>query len=156
MSVSKTVFAVVLAAAMAGGTTAALEQEKPAQDASKTANPELVGELAKEIQVTPQQAEGAAGALFSLAKSRLSSDDWSKVASAVPGMDGLLKAAPAMTAGTAGTTMPGATGLASATSAFTKLGLKPDMVSKAVPVLTQYVSKSGGADVGKLLAGALK
>jgi len=30
------------------------------------------------------------------------------------------------------------------------------MVTKAVPVLTGYVSKSGGADVGNLLAGALK
>jgi hypothetical protein len=30
------------------------------------------------------------------------------------------------------------------------------MVTKAVPVLTSYVSKMGGADVGSLLAGALK
>ena len=37
-----------------------------------------------------------------------------------------------------------------------KLGLKPDQVSKAVPVLTSFVSKSGGADVGRILAGALK
>jgi hypothetical protein len=34
--------------------------------------------------------------------------------------------------------------------------LSPDTVSKAVPVLTSFVSKSGDADVGKLLAGALK
>jgi hypothetical protein len=44
----------------------------------------------------------------------------------------------------------------SAAGAFKKLGLKPEMVTKAVPVLTDYVSKTGGADVGKLLAGALK
>ena len=50
----------------------------------------------------------------------------------------------------------GASGLATAASAFTKLGLKPDMVAKAVPVLTQFVTKSGGANVGSLLAGALK
>jgi hypothetical protein len=37
----------------------------PAQtpDVSKTANPELVGSLAKELGATPQQAEGAAGVL---------------------------------------------------------------------------------------------
>ncbi|HEY2292770.1 MAG TPA: hypothetical protein VGM86_18870 [Thermoanaerobaculia bacterium] len=29
-------------------------------------------------------------------------------------------------------------------------------IAKAVPVLTSYVSKMGGADVGSLLAGALK
>jgi hypothetical protein len=45
---------------------------------------------------------------------------------------------------------------ASAATAFSKLGLKPDMVSKAVPVLTNFVTKSGGANVGSLLAGALK
>ena len=39
---------------------------------------------------------------------------------------------------------------------FSKLGLKPDMVAKAVPVLTSFVNKSGGAGVGSLLAGALK
>src|SRR5262252_627081 len=57
-------------------------------------NPELVGQLSKELDSTPAQAEGAAGALFGLAKSRLSAGDFSKVAAAVPGMDGLLKAAP--------------------------------------------------------------
>jgi predicted anti-sigma-YlaC factor YlaD len=46
--------------------------------------------------------------------------------------------------------------MASAASAFSKLGLKPDMVAKAVPVLTSFVNKSGGAGVGSLLAGALK
>jgi hypothetical protein len=32
----------------------------------------------------------------------------------------------------------------------------PELVGKAVPVLTQFVTKSGGAQVGSLLAGALK
>jgi hypothetical protein len=45
---------------------------------------------------------------------------------------------------------------ATAASAFSKLGLKPEMVAKAVPVLTSFVSKSGGAGVGSLLAGVLK
>lgn len=30
------------------------------------------------------------------------------------------------------------------------------MVSKAVPVLTKFVSKTGGANVGSLLSGVLK
>lgn len=135
----------------------------PAQDAA-TANPELVGALAKELGSTPQQAAGAAGALFGQAKSKLSADDWSKVAGAVPGMDGLLKAAPAAAAGAAGPTgttgaIPGVAGLgglAGMAGSFSKLGLKPDMVAKAIPILTNYVSKSGGAGVGQLLAGALK
>jgi hypothetical protein len=56
----------------------------------------------------------------------------------------------------AGTSGSSASGLAAAASAFSKLGLGPDAVTKAVPVLTSFVSKSGGADVGKLLAGVLK
>jgi hypothetical protein len=125
-----------------------------------TANPDLVGEVAKEIGATPKQAEGATGALFGLAKSRLQADEFAKVASAVPGMDGLLKAAPSAggnmmskVAGTAGTS---ASGLAAVAGSFSKLGLSPDMAAKVVPVLTNYVSKSGGADVAKLLSGALK
>jgi hypothetical protein len=162
MSISRLTIAAAIATLSFASVARA--QEKPAAPAGaeKTANPELVGDLAKELGATPQQAEGAAGSLFSLAKSRLQPDDWTKVASAVPGMDGLLKAAPALAAGTSGaagglaSAAGAAGGLASAASAFSKLGLKPDMVSKAVPVLTKYVTKAGGADVGKLLAGALK
>ncbi len=75
--------------------------------APKVANPELVGQLAKELGSTPAQAEGAAGSLFGLAKSRLKPEEFAQVA-------------------------------------------------KAVPVLTQFVTKSGGAGVGNLLAGVLK
>ncbi len=139
---------------MIGAGAAAVSQ--PAMpDLSKTANPELVGELANELQITPQQAEGAAGSLFDVAKKGMPAGDWAQVNQAVPGMDGLLKAAPAATGGAAGM-MGKAGGLAGAMAAFSKLGLKPEMVSKAVPVLTKYVSKTGGANVGSLLAGALK
>ena len=137
-----------------------------AADFSKTANPELVGALANELQATPQQAEGAAGALLGTARQKLQPADWSKVSSAVPGIEGLLKAAPMMAAatgtsggaaGAAAAAMGGsAGGLGSAAAAFSKLGLKPEMVAKAIPVLTQYVTKTGGAGVGSLLAGVLK
>jgi hypothetical protein len=126
--------------------------------AAAKASPELVGALSKEIGGTPEQAAGAAGTLFGVAKSRLKADEFSQIAAAVPGMDSLLKAAP----GASGTTGAlsqlggGASGLAGAASSFSKLGLSPDMVSKAVPVLTSYVTKSGGSKVGSLLSGALK
>jgi hypothetical protein len=148
--------AVVIGALLAGLATIGSQAQAP--DFSKTANPELVGSLAKELGATPQQAEGAAGSLFDVARSRMPAGDWGKVSQAVPGMDGLLKAAPAMAAASGGAAgmLGKAGGLASAASAFQKLGLKPEMVAKAVPVLTQYVSKAGGAGVGSLLAGALK
>ena len=140
----------------------ARESQTPAASAAK-ANPELVGALTKELGATPEQAAGAAGALFGVAKSRLSADEFSQVAQAVPGMDALLGAAPSTSAGAGPAGIGGlsksvgtAGSLASAASAFSKLGLKPDLVGKAVPVLTSFVTKSGGANVGQLLAGALK
>ncbi|HKV98872.1 MAG TPA: DUF2780 domain-containing protein [Vicinamibacterales bacterium] len=130
-----------------------------AMSAAAKASPELIGSLSKEIGASPEVAAGAAGALFGVAKSKLKPAEFSQVSKAVPGMDMLLKAAPAM--GGAGGAMAamaggGAGNLAAAASAFSKLGLSPDMISKAVPVLTQFVTKSGGANVGKLLAGVLK
>ena len=139
------------------------EAQTAAASAAVKASPSLVGALAKEIGATPEQAAGAAGALFGVARSRLAPQEFSQVAAAVPGMDALLRAAPATTGagpvGTAGglSQLGGSVGgLAAAATAFSKLGLEPDMVAKAVPVLTSFVTKSGGAGVGNLLAGALK
>ena len=123
-------------------------------DAAK-ASPDLVGALSKELGSSPGQAAGAAGTLFGLAKSRLKPEEFGQISKAVPGMDSLLRAAPAL--GAVGTSGLGqAAGLASAASAFSKLGLKPELVAKAIPVLTQFVGKSGGANVAGLLAGVLK
>src|SRR5690349_5032778 len=95
-----------------------------AQDAAAAAkaSPELVSALGKELGVQPEQADGAAGTLFGVAKSRLSPTDFGTVSAAVPGMDALLKAAPSGDAvGTSGalSKMGGsAAGLAAAASAF--------------------------------------
>ena len=139
-------------------------RQAPAADAASAAvkaSPELVGALSKELGSTPEQAAGAAGAVFGLAKSRLSADEFSQVANAVPGMDSLLSLAPAMggsvgTGGALSKVTGAAGGLTSLANAFSKLGLKPEMVSKAIPILTSFVTKSGGADVGSLLASVLK
>src|SRR5262245_9235808 len=66
------------------------------------ANPKLVKELAKELESTPEQAAGAAGVIFGIAKSFLAPDDFAKVAKAVPGMDALLAAVPMGVVGTSG------------------------------------------------------
>jgi hypothetical protein len=153
--------AVVLSASGAWTQAAYAEQAPAAADAAMAAakaSPELVGALSKEIGATPAQAAGAAGALFGVAKSRLKPEDFTKVAAAVPGMDSLLAAAPAAggAAGALSQLGGSAAGLASAASAFSKLGLKPEMVAKAVPILTSFVTKSGGAGVGSLLSSVLK
>jgi len=108
-----------------------------------------------------QSRPRAGGALFGLAKSRLKPEEFIQVSDAVPGMDGFLKAAPKQSTGSplgsVTSALPGeAGGLASVAGSFKKLGLSPDMVSKFVPVLTQFVHSKGGATAASLLAGALK
>ena len=153
--------AVLFVSAAAPRATGLQSPSAPGAEAAAKASPELVGLLSKEIGATPDQAAGAAGALFGVAKSRLKADEFSQVSNAVPGMGALLAAAPAAggAAGTAGALSQvggSAGGLAAAATAFSKLGLKPELVAKAVPILTSFVTKSGGASVGSLLAGALK
>ena len=132
-------------------------------------NPELVGQLTNQLGITPQQATGATGTIFSLAKSRLAPAQFSKLAAAVPGMNGFLKAAPAAAPNAAGTTDPlsalggaGNSQLGSATSAvqlatsFKSLGLSPAMATKMMPILQNYVGARGGSSTAGLLTGLLK
>ena len=128
----------------------------------QTASPELVGQLVKDLGVTPAQAEGAAGALFGVAKTKLTAADFTKVADAVPNMDALLKAAPAKDAKAGamdallGKTAASAGGVVAAAGALSKLGLKPETIVKLTPTLVKAVQTKGGAEVASLLAGALK
>lgn len=126
--------------------------------AQTAASPELVGDLTKQLKVTPEQATGGAGSLFSLAKSKLKPEEFAKVSAAVPGMDSFLNAAPKQDAvSSAASAATGkASGLASVANQFKSLGLSPDMVAKFVPILNKFVGSKGGAAVEKLLASALK
>jgi hypothetical protein len=151
------------------GTPSAAEALSTAAKAS----PELVEGLAKELGSTPEQAAGAAGVLFGIAKSFLKPEDFAAVAKAVPGMDALLAAVPAGTTGgrpastftagfaSASPSTPGLTaattdGMTSAVAGFSKLGIKPDMIAKAIPFLSGYLKKYGGGDMGALLGGLFK
>src|SRR5262245_3288429 len=108
-----------------------------AASAQAQSSADLVSALSRELGASTQQAEGAAGSLFNFAKGKLKPEDWTKVAAAVPGMDGLLKAAPTTAVGTTGAAgavgaaasaagaSSSAAGLSSLAGAFTKLNLKP-------------------------------
>lgn len=131
---------------------------------TKNPSPELVGQLTKRLSITPQQATGGSGALFGLAKTKMKPEDFLKVSNVVPGMDGLLKAAP-MPSDTGGTdplsaissALPGKAGaVASVAGSFKQLGMSPQMATKFIPIMTQFVKVKGGADVAGLLSGAFK
>lgn len=121
----------------------------------------LTKQLTKGLLVTPTQARGGAGTLFALAKSRLSTDEFSKISSAVPGMSTYLKAAPARSqsselSGLEGA-LPGNMGrMAEAAEAFHKLGMSPEMSAKFLPIMSKFVETKGGSSTAALLEKALK
>ncbi len=59
-----------------------------------TQTPSLVGILVQQLGITPQQATGGAGSIFSMAKQSMSPSSFGQVSQAVPGMSQLLSAAP--------------------------------------------------------------
>src|SRR5579862_2005177 len=127
----------------------------------KSSSSELVGQLSKGLSISHTQARGGAGALFALAKTRMSTEEFGKVSSAVPGMSGLLKAAPALGEHSElsglESELPGNMGrMAEVAEAFHKLGLSPEMATKFVPVMTKYVGSRGGLGTASLLEKALK
>ena len=126
-------------------------------------SPELVGQLTKQLSITPQQAIGGSGALFGLAKTKLKPEDFLKVSRAVPGMDDLLKSVPKANSqsndplSTLGSALPGKYGaLASVAGVFNQLGMSPKMAIKFLPVMGQFVKLKGGSQVADLLSGAWK
>jgi len=127
----------------------------------------LVSSLTSQLGVTEAQAIGGSGAILGLAKDRMSPGDFGQVSDAVPGMDSLLAAAPAV-GGSSGGGLLGAAGalgavggmgslgsLASLAGPFSDLGMSPDMVTKFVPVILDYVQSTGGDTVMGLLKNSL-
>jgi hypothetical protein len=135
-------------------------QSSSAASATRSSS-ELVGQLTRKLSITRTQARGGAGALFALAKTRLSEEEFGKVSSAVPGMSGLLKAAPGLQEHSelAGleSSLPGGMGrMAEVAEAFHKLGLSPEMAGTFVPVMTKFVEMKGGLSTASLLEKAWK
>ena len=56
-----------------------LQAQSSVAQPAKSSSSELVGQLTKALSITRPQASGGAGALFALAKSRLSAEEFSKV-----------------------------------------------------------------------------
>jgi hypothetical protein len=97
--------------------------------------PQLTKDLAKELGISEVQATGGAGAMFQGAAEKLSATDFETIKKAVPGIDKYLKAAQNALGGAKLSDLGGIQ------SAFTKLGLTPEMVTKFKPHLLDYVGR---------------
>jgi hypothetical protein len=118
---------------------------------SQLASNPLVSSLMSRLGLNSKQAVGGAGALLGLAQNKLAAEDWSKIAAAVPDTDDLVK-----TANSLGGTTSKAGSLADLSDVFSKIGLSFEQVTRMVPVLSDYVGKSAGADLGNRLSSVLK
>ena len=113
---------------------------------------DLLGALSQ-LNVTPEQAVGGAGAMLGLAKNQLSSTDYSELAKSVPGIDMLSGGGElGALAGLLGSSGKAA-GLDNAlgnvkntndlNSAFSALGMDSGMIGQFAPVLLQYFGQQG-------------
>lgn len=106
--------------------------------------------LSKQLGLTADQSKGGIGAILGLAKEKLTSNDFDKIANAVPGSSGYVKKAKKM--GLLDKPLGGKEGLA---TAFSKLGIPEDKATKLIPTVTDLVGKMGGDQVKALLTSAL-
>ena len=132
---------------------------------------ELIQQLAQGLNIQEEQAQGGAGLLFKMAQEKLGDNDFAQVANVVPGISGLIGAAPAAggggrlagalgglagAMGGGGGAMGNVATMAAVAGGFSKLGLNPGMATKFVPIILSFVQNKGGDGVMNILAGALK
>ena len=106
------------------------------------------------------------GALLQTAQSLLSGGDFSVIANAIPGVRGLLGAAPAASASANGGLLGGAMKMATdaspslkagaqLVSQFKSLGMGAEMIPKFSDVSSNYLKQSGNAEASVLLDAAI-
>jgi hypothetical protein len=128
--------------------------------------PGLVDILIQQLGISSTQATGGAGAIFSMAQSVMSPDNFSLVSQAVPGMNQLLAAAPSLTGSSASSGLLGSAAsalgqgsslgkVAGLASSFQNLGMNSGMINQFIPVILQYVQNQGGSATMTLLQSAL-
>lgn len=141
------------------------QQGQQAVNAAQAVQPGSLAELlVQRTGVTGAQAQGGAGALFQIAKNAMPADSFAQLEQSVPGMQGMLGAAPALSqpGGLAGQlgSVAGASGgtagnLISVISAFQQQGMSPAMVQQFIPVVIDYVKAHGNEALVKTLSTSL-
>lgn len=103
--------------------------------------------------------------MFKMAKDKLGSGEFSKVASAVPGVDDLISSAPetggvASALGGLASSLGGGAGqlgnLASLAGGFKNLNLDAGMIGKFIPIVISFVQSKGGDAAKGILEKVLK
>ena len=148
----------------ANAVSAMQNQQQQGQVQAPQAQADLLNTLGSQLNITPEQAVGGAGAMLGLARNSLSSEDYGQLTKAVPGLD-LLSGANALGGLSGLGDLPGSNkGSQSALdkalgsdvqnrsdldNAFKALGMDTGMIGQFAPLLLQYLGQQGIA--GSLL-----
>lgn len=128
----------------------------------------LIPMLTQSLGVTEAQATGGMGSIFQAVQGAITTTEFNSLSKAVPNMDSLLSAAPAVDTSIkgGGNLLSGAMDAAAQYGANTKvgaqllsqfqaLGLSPDMISKFSNVAMSYLQKGEMPQTADLLSTAL-
>ena len=175
-------FAVIFVTVINGNAVAGwqdiLDSAAPSSDAEQVSqapvsagglmqNGSLTDLLMAKTGVSQSQAQSGAGALFQMAKSHMQAAAFTKLEQSVPGMQGLLAAAPAVgqssalgglagsLSSVAGGSGGSAASLMSLAAAFQQQGMSPQMVQQFIPIVVDYVKNNAGNALAGSLGSAL-
>lgn len=150
----------LLSASVSAGWFDDLTKKEEAQPtAVQTENNDLVGSVMSQLGLNQSQAEGGLGSLFTLAKSTLGGDSFGPIASAIPGIETLLGAAPVLDndsgmsgllskAGNLGSSLQGG---AQVYDSFEKLGISKELAKPMVDIVKGYLDSNAGEGTTDLL-----
>jgi hypothetical protein len=111
----------------------------------------LISSLTSKLGVTDSQAKGGMGSLLTLAKEKMSGGDFGKLTALLPQATKYMDTAKQL-----GAVVAPLVNMKGLDGALSKLGMKPETVSKFVPTVTDYIGKLGGDSAKSLLTNALK
>ncbi|KAF0811107.1 hypothetical protein A167_00139 [Alcanivorax sp. S71-1-4] len=151
-SASKTLNDAAKVADDATGSAQATLDQANSQFALAGDTADLVNSLSSQLGVTQTQAAGGTAALMSLAQTQLSGSQFGAITDKVSGLTGLLGSGES-SGGMLGTVLGNVQSLQGVQTAFSALGLSPDMISQFAPMVLQFL---GGQGVQQNLLGTLQ
>jgi Protein of unknown function VcgC/VcgE (DUF2780) len=130
---------------------AAASQAQSLTDLAGAMKDPLISSLTSKLGVTDSQAKGGMGSLLTLAKEKMGGGDFGKLTALMPQASKYMDTAKQL--GAVAGPLVNKKGL---DGALSKLGMKPETVSKFVPTVTDYIGKLGGDSAKSMLTNALK
>ncbi len=118
------------------GTLKSLTDTLTSQVSNQQSSP-LVNALTSQLNVSPEQATGGAGALLALASNSLSKEQSSELSGLIPGMSELQNSTPGL--------LSMANNMGAVTNIFGKLGLDASTVNQFAPVILEYLTGQGAS-----------